>query len=78
MPVDCSLCKGYVCREGRTDSPTENCPMHGDFPAFDELYNSPELVDNAYRAALVEAEGYCECRPDVHRLEAADARPSAN
>ena len=60
MPVDCSLCKGYVCREGRTDSPTENCPMRGDFPAFDELYNSPELVDNAYRAALVEAEGYCE------------------
>ena len=62
MTVDCSLCKGYVCREGRADSPTENCPMHADFPAFEDLYHSDELIDNAYRAALVEAEGYCVIR----------------
>jgi len=34
--------------------------MHADFPVFEDLYYSDELIDNAYRAALVEAEGYCE------------------
>jgi uncharacterized metal-binding protein len=34
--------------------------MHGDFPAFEQLYHSTELTENAYHAALVEAEGYCE------------------
>lgn len=60
MTVECSQCKSFVCRQGRTDSPTENCPMLGDFPAFEDLYQTPELKRNAYHAARVEAEGYCE------------------
>ena len=29
MFVDRSLCRGFVCRDGRTDSSIDNCPMHG-------------------------------------------------
>ncbi len=60
MPVDCSSCKSFICDTGRTDSPTENCPMHGDFPAFEDLYTTEQQRDSAYQAAVVEAEGYCE------------------
>lgn len=60
MPVDCSSCKSFICDKGRTDSPTEDCPMHGDFPAFEDLYQSREQRESAYHAAVVEAEGYCE------------------
>jgi uncharacterized metal-binding protein len=34
--------------------------MHGDFPAFEELYVTEHQRDSAYHAAVVEAEGYCE------------------
>jgi len=60
MSVECSKCQSYVCKLGRDDSPTENCPMHSDFPSFEELYSEEEQKNAAYQAALVEAEGYCE------------------
>jgi len=34
--------------------------MHGDFPAFEDLYSSNEKRESAYHAAVIEAEGYCE------------------
>jgi uncharacterized metal-binding protein len=34
--------------------------MHGDFPAFEDLYVSAGLRKSAYHAAVIEAEGYCE------------------
>jgi len=60
MAVDCSSCKSFICDTGSTDSPTENCPMHGDFPAFESLYHSGKQRESAYHAAVIEAEGYCE------------------
>ena len=60
MSVDCASCKSFICDTGRTDSPTDNCPMHGDFPAFEDLYSSNVKRESAYHAAVIEAEGYCE------------------
>ena len=60
MSVDCASCKSFICDTGSTDSPTDNCPMHGDFPSFDDLYESKVKRESAYQAAVVEAEGYCE------------------
>lgn len=60
MNVDCAGCARYACRKGRVDAAPEACPMHGDFPAFETLYDDEDARGLAYHAARVEAEGYCQ------------------
>ena len=60
MTTDCSSCKSFICDKGRTDSPTEGCPMHGEFPSVDILYATPGSRKAAFESALIESEGYCE------------------
>ncbi|MGD2215279.1 MAG: DUF1847 domain-containing protein [Gemmatimonadales bacterium] len=59
MSTACAKCKSFVCRAGRADAVPEDCPMRGDFPAFGDLYRTPEQQRLAQRSALVEALGYC-------------------
>jgi len=59
MSIECAECGSQACRAGRADVAPEACPMHGDFPAFEELYADADQRRMAYEAALVEALGYC-------------------
>lgn len=59
MTLECAMCGSFVCRGGNREAGPENCPMHGDFPDFRELYRTEEDLRMAVRAALVEGEGYC-------------------
>lgn len=59
MTLECAKCPSFVCRGGRRDAGPENCPMRGDFPEFQELYENGDGLRLAVRAALVEGEGYC-------------------
>jgi uncharacterized metal-binding protein len=59
MTLHCAKCTSFVCRGGNRDAGPEFCPMHGDFPAFQELYRNDQVRELATRAALVEAAGYC-------------------
>jgi uncharacterized metal-binding protein len=58
MSIQCAKCKYYACRRGRPDAAPGDCPMHGDFPAFEQLYSDPDSKRLAHRSALVEALGY--------------------
>jgi uncharacterized metal-binding protein len=58
MSTQCAKCKYFACRCGRPDAAPDDCPMHGVFPAFDELYSDPETKRMAYQSALVEGVGY--------------------
>ena len=75
MAVDCANCASFVCGTGRADVVPANCPMHGDFPHFRDLYSTDQRRQLAYQAALVEAEGYCrwprikEIAEFAHRME---------
>ncbi|HKJ92622.1 MAG TPA: DUF1847 domain-containing protein [Longimicrobiales bacterium] len=59
MSMDCAGCDRYACRAGRVDAAPETCPMWGDFPAFETLYDADVVRRLAYHAARVEADGYC-------------------
>ncbi len=59
MTVNCADCKGFFCRGGVQEAAPDDCPMKGDFPAFQELYPEGDSRDLLTRAALVEARGYC-------------------
>ncbi len=54
----CSDCLSYACGAGHSDLGPDTCPMRGDFPPFDELYDGRRR-QMLYQAALVESEGYC-------------------
>ncbi len=58
MTVECSSCTSFPCQAGRTDLGPDRCPMRGDFPAFDDLYDA-DAKAVVYQSALIEAEGYC-------------------
>lgn len=58
MSTECAKCKYFACRRGRPDAAPDECPMHGVFPAFDDLYSDPEAMRMAQRSALVEGVGY--------------------
>ena len=59
MSVECAMCRSYMCRTGSVEAAPLDCPMHGPFPSFDDLYATPERRRLAHESALVEAEGYC-------------------
>jgi len=59
MIVECANCSSYMCRTGSVDVAPPNCPMHGAFPQFSDLYASDESKRMAYESALIEADGYC-------------------
>lgn len=59
MTVECAACESYMCRTGSVDAAPDQCPMHGPFPTFDELYSTDDRKLLAYESAIVEAEGYC-------------------
>ncbi len=59
MSAECATCESYMCRTGSVDAAPDECPMHGVFPSFDELYSTNEQRRLAHQSALVEAEGYC-------------------
>ncbi len=59
MTVECAKCSSYMCRTGSIDVAPVNCPMHGGFPSFADLYADDESRRMAYQSALVEADGYC-------------------
>lgn len=58
MTVQCAECPSFVCRGGNREAGPEFCPMHGDFPEFDELYGNEQVRMMATRAALIESAGY--------------------
>ena len=58
MTIQCAKCKYYACHRGRPDAAPDDCPMHGAFPAFGELYSEPERRRMAYQSAVVEGVGY--------------------
>ena len=59
VSLECATCESYMCRTGSVDAAPSNCPMHGLFPSFDELYSTGYQQHLAHQSALVEAEGYC-------------------
>lgn len=59
MALDCAHCDSMVCRGGLRDAGPEFCPMLGDFPEFEKLYQEENRLRLAVQAALVEGEGYC-------------------
>jgi uncharacterized metal-binding protein len=59
MSVECATCESYMCRTGSVEAAPSHCPMHGEFPSFDQLYSTEAQRLLAHESALVEAEGYC-------------------
>lgn len=59
MSVECATCESYMCRTGSVEAAPSQCPMHGEFPSFDQLYSTDAQRQLAHESALVEAEGYC-------------------
>jgi uncharacterized metal-binding protein len=59
VTVECADCSSYMCRTGTAEATPDNCPMHGEYPPFAELYATDESKRFAYEAALVESAGYC-------------------
>jgi len=58
VTVKCAVCGSYVCRGGIRDAGPDFCPMHGEFPTFQDLYRKGPSVALLRNSALVEARGY--------------------
>lgn len=59
MTVQCAECKGFYCRGGHTEASPDECPMRGDFPAYENLYREEEARHLLAQSARVESKGYC-------------------
>jgi uncharacterized metal-binding protein len=59
MTVQCAECTGFICRGGKREAAPDNCPMHGDFPEFQDLYAGEGAREFLRQSSLVEAAGYC-------------------
>jgi uncharacterized metal-binding protein len=59
MTVQCAECTGFICRGGKREAAPDTCPMHGDFPEFQDLYGGTGAREFLRQSSLVEAAGYC-------------------